>query len=77
MKNKEIKDKYHVFSRYCSNTDSNDWIYFGDYDTKEFAEKHMEMHGEPEDIEYLVIKGKQLEYEDGVAIYPFVILEEE
>jgi hypothetical protein len=75
---KEEKDKYHVFSRYGTNrSDNNEWEYFGDYDTKELAEKHMEMQGEPEDIQYMVIKGKQLEYEDGVAIYPFIILEEE
>ncbi len=73
---KEEKDKYHVFSKYGTNKNDN-WEYFGDYDTKELAEKHMEMHGEPEDIQYIVIKGKQLEYEDGVAIYPFVIVEEE
>ena len=80
---KKIKteEKYHVFSRYCDNRDAKisngGWIYFGDYDTKELAEKDMVMTGEPEDIEFMVIKGKQLQYEDGVAIYPFVIMEDE
>jgi hypothetical protein len=80
IKKKEEKDKYHVFSRYAENRDdkisNGGWIYFGDYDTREDAEKDMVMEGEPSDIEFIVIKGKELKYEEGVAIYPFIILEE-
>ena len=64
--------KYYLFSRRYKN---KSWEYFNEFDTKEECESEMEFHGEPEAIEYLVIKGTKLEYEEGVAIYPFVIKE--
>ncbi|MFA5174709.1 MAG: hypothetical protein WC438_06005 [Candidatus Pacearchaeota archaeon] len=65
---------YFLFSKYDRD---EKWYYSGEYDTKEECESHMAMHGEPESIEYIVIKGIQLDYEDGIAIYPFVIKEDE
>jgi len=65
---------YFLFSKYDRDAK---WYYYGEYSTKEDCESHMAMHGEPESVEYIVIKGTQLDYEDGVAIFPFVIKEEE
>jgi hypothetical protein len=47
----------------------------GDFNTKEECEKEMGFTGEPESVDYMIIRGEELEYEDAPAIYPFKILE--
>ena len=69
-----VKLSYFLFSRYERD---KEWYYNGEYDTKEKCENDMAIHGEPESMEYIVIKGTQLDYEDGVAVFPFVIKEDE
>ena len=68
-KSEEKPLTYYVFSKY-RNKDS--WWYFhGSSITKEDAEIDMEqVTDEPEDIEYMVIKGYELHTYDGVARYP-------
>lgn len=68
---------YFVFGRHCKNNeyDQSDWWFHGEFDTKEDAEKDMIVIGEPESIEYKVIKGIQLDTEEGIASYPTNIKE--
>ncbi|HRZ18552.1 MAG TPA: hypothetical protein P5136_00650 [Methanofastidiosum sp.] len=68
------KEEYFVFSKYQGD---EDWRYLGSADTKEEAEdEFLVQHNEPEPIEYIIIKGKQLRCEEGVAIFPYKIIEE-
>jgi hypothetical protein len=69
----KIKDygSYFVFSKYQSNST---WHFDGEFDTPEEAESEMTMMGEPESIEYMIIKGQQLETEEGIATYPINIV---
>jgi len=66
-----VEPSYFLFSRYERD---KEWYYNGEYDTKEECENDMAMHRE---LEYIVIKGTQLNYEEGVAVFPFVIKEDE
>jgi hypothetical protein len=81
---KDIKDLRIPYKKVIGtviNSTSISYFLFSKYDRDEkwyySGESHMAMHGEPESIEYIVIKGIQLDYEDGIAIYPFVIKEDE
>lgn len=66
-------EEYFVFIKYHSD---DEWLYCGSCDTKEEAEKHLEQTGEPEDMEHLVIKGRELRTEEGIATYPYDIIDE-
>lgn len=68
---------YFVFGRNCTNNewDNSGWYFHGEYETKEAAELDMVVTGEPEAIEYKVIKGIQLDTEEGIAAYPTNIKE--
>ena len=64
---------YHIFYR---RPHDSMWVYQGAFDYKTQAEEAMHQHGEPEGIEYKIIKGVELEYEDAPPIYPYFIKEE-
>lgn len=66
-------DPYHLFVGYSG---QKNWIYEGEYSTKEDCERDMIETGEPEGTKYLVIRGKLLETIDGTAIYPTNIIED-
>lgn len=74
MKIKE-RGAYFVFGKYEGS--KNDWYFHGEFETKEDAEADMVMHGEPESIVYIVIRGYQLDTEPGIATYPTNIVGEE
>jgi hypothetical protein len=66
------KETYFLFSKYPHGGDYH-WRYFGEYDTREECENDMEQSGEPESIEYKIIRGIELEYEEGIPRFPYVI----
>jgi hypothetical protein len=68
---------YFVFGRHCKNNewDHSGWYFHGEYNTPEAAERDMIVTGEPESLEYIVIKGIQLDTEEGIASFPTNIKE--
>lgn len=71
-KPKEIPQWYFIFSKYPSD---DTWHFFGEYKTKKEAEYSMKLTSEFEDVDYMVIKGNILNYEEGVPVLPYIILE--
>ncbi len=63
---------YYVFSKHTSD---NRWFYHDEFFSKEEVEHELTQYGEPESIEYLVIKGNVVDVDEGVAIYPVVLRE--
>lgn len=67
------EDSYFLFYKYPHD---KAWIFEDEYLTKKECEDSMEQSGEPEGIDYMVIKGKLLKYEDAPARFPYYILED-
>jgi hypothetical protein len=68
----QVQLTYHLFYKYPRD---DKWIFDNEYDSKEDCEKAMSQTGEPEGIDYKVIKGIELSYDDAPAIYPYWIME--
>lgn len=65
-----MKEKYFVFVSYSN----DEYVFRGDYDTKEDAEEALEEVGELDyEVKHIVIIGKEMSIEEGQCVQRFYI----
>jgi len=78
-KTKEFNMKYFVFSRdknHIQDYEDDNWLFHGEYSTKEEAEKEMEIIADGVDYEHIVIKGNALKIREYVPVITHYEIEE-
>ncbi len=65
---------YYLFQKQSA---GSSWHFVGEFETKEDCEYSMDIVGEPIHVEYKIIKGEELNYEEKIPVYSFNIIEEE